>query len=88
MNQVVIEKPVLNSSFEEPKRYFKFTEDGVTDEIIEERRISQCFVLIHQKKRSENEEAFIVRHAIPFEKSANREARSLSRPPITMGMRY
>ncbi len=31
MPQVVIENPVLNSPFEEPKRHFKFTEDGITD---------------------------------------------------------
>ena len=32
MKQVVIENPILNSPFEEPRRYFKFTEDGITDE--------------------------------------------------------
>ena len=53
MKQVVIENPVLNSPFEEPKRHFKFTEDGITDEVIEERRISQYFVPIPRpKKRS------------------------------------
>jgi len=46
MKQVVIENPVLNSPFEEPKRHFRFTEDGITDEIIEARRISQYFVPI------------------------------------------
>jgi len=59
MNQVVIEDPVLNSPFEEPKRHFKFTEDGITDEIIEERRISQYFVPIPQpKKKSAKQLAF------------------------------
>lgn len=51
MKQVIIENPVLNSSFEEPKRHFKFTEDGITDEIIEERRISQYFVPIPRPKK-------------------------------------
>ena len=51
MNQVVIENPVLNSPFEEPKRHFKFTEDGITDEIIEERRVSQYFVPIPRAKK-------------------------------------
>jgi type III restriction enzyme len=51
MPQVVIENPVLNSPFEEPKRHFKFTEDGITDEIIEERRISQYFVPIPRPRR-------------------------------------
>jgi type III restriction enzyme len=51
MQQVVIENPVLNSPFEEPKRHFKFTDDGITDEIIEERRISQYFVPIPRAKK-------------------------------------
>lgn len=51
MKQVIIENPVLNSPFEEPKRHFKFTEDGITDEIIEERRISQYFVPIPRPKK-------------------------------------
>ena len=59
MPQVVIENPVLNSPFGEPKRHFKFTEDGITDEIIEERRISQYFVPIPQpKKKSAKQLAF------------------------------
>ena len=51
MQQVVIENPVLNSPFEEPKRHFMFTEDGITDEILEERRISQYFVPIPRARK-------------------------------------
>jgi type III restriction enzyme len=51
MPQVVIENPVLNSPFEEPKRHFKFTEDGITDEILEERRISQYFIPIPRARK-------------------------------------
>jgi type III restriction enzyme len=51
MKQVVIENPVLNSPFEEPKRHFRFTEDGITDEIVEARRISQYFVPIPRPKK-------------------------------------
>lgn len=51
MKQIVIENPVLNSPFEEPKRHFRFTEDGITDEVIEERRISQYFVPIPRPKK-------------------------------------
>ncbi len=40
MKQVVIENPVINSAFKEPSRHFRFTEEGITDEIIESRRIS------------------------------------------------
>ena len=51
MTQVVIENPVLNSPFEEPKQHFRFTEDGITDEIVDERRISQYFVPIPRAKK-------------------------------------
>ena len=44
MNQVVIENPILNSPYGEPNRHFRFTEDGITNEIIESRRISSYFV--------------------------------------------
>ena len=32
MKQVVIENPVMNSPFEEPKRHFRFSDDGITNE--------------------------------------------------------
>ncbi|MFZ5819763.1 MAG: BPTD_3080 family restriction endonuclease [Chloroflexota bacterium] len=51
MKQVVIENPVINSPFEEPRRHFKFTEDGITDEVVEGRRISQYFVPIPRAKK-------------------------------------
>src|SRR5512141_896638 len=51
MAQVVIENPILNSPFEEPCRHFRFTEEGITDEIIENRRISQYFVPIPRPKK-------------------------------------
>ena len=51
MAQVTIENPVLNSPFEEPRLHFKFTEDGITDEIVEGRRISQYFVPIPRPKK-------------------------------------
>jgi len=53
MLQVIIENPILNSPFEEPRRHFKFTDEGITDEIVESRRISEYFVPIPRpKKRS------------------------------------
>jgi type III restriction enzyme len=51
MPQVVIENPVINSPFEEPKRCFKFTEDGITDEITTLRRISTYFIPIPKSKK-------------------------------------
>jgi hypothetical protein len=44
--QVVIENPILNSPFEEPRRHYQFDEDGITDMIVESRRPSSYFVPI------------------------------------------
>ena len=34
MSQVIIDNPVINSPFEEPQRHFRFTDDGITAEIV------------------------------------------------------
>lgn len=34
MRQVVIENPILNSPFVEPIRHFKFTDEGITNDIV------------------------------------------------------
>lgn len=39
MSQVVIENPVINSPFDEPRRHFRFTDEGITNEIAEARRV-------------------------------------------------
>jgi type III restriction enzyme len=49
--QVVIENPVINSPFEEPKLHFRFSKDGITDEKVESRRISSYFVPIPPPKK-------------------------------------
>jgi type III restriction enzyme len=46
MPQVVIENPILNSPFEEPRRHFKFDDEGITNEIVEARRVSSYFMPI------------------------------------------
>lgn len=51
MKQVVIENPVLNSPFKEPGRHWRFTDEGITNEIVEARRTSSYFVPIAQPKR-------------------------------------
>src|SRR5450759_3843040 len=50
MPQVVIENPVINSPFQEPARNFKFADDGITDDVVEKRRISQYFIPIAAPK--------------------------------------
>jgi type III restriction enzyme len=51
MRQVVIENPVLNSPYGEPIRHWKFTDEGITDEIVEGRRISSYFVPVPQPRK-------------------------------------
>ena len=52
MPTVVIENPILNSPYEEPRRHFKFSDDGITDEIVEARRVSSYFVPIPRPKNA------------------------------------
>jgi type III restriction enzyme len=51
MPDAIIENPILNSPFTEPGQYFKFTDDGITNEIVEKRRSSGYFVPIPQPKK-------------------------------------
>ncbi len=51
MPQVVIENPVLNSAYDEPKRHFRFTDEGITNETVDGRRISSYFVPIPRPKK-------------------------------------
>jgi type III restriction enzyme len=48
---VIIENPVINSPFEEPKRHFRFSDDGITNEIVLGRRVSSYFVPIAPPKK-------------------------------------
>lgn len=51
MNQVVIENPVINSPFNLPNRHFRFTDEGITSEIVESRRRSAYFIPVPQPKK-------------------------------------
>lgn len=51
MPQVVIENPILNSPYKEPSRHFKFSDEGITNEIAESRRISSYFIPIARPKK-------------------------------------
>jgi type III restriction enzyme len=51
MAQVVIENPILNSPFEEPRRHFRFSEDGITNDIVGSRRSSSYFVPIPRPRK-------------------------------------
>ncbi len=66
MKQVVIENPVINSAFKEPSHHFLFTEDGITDEIVESRRTSAYFVPIAPPKKKGKQG--IVERCRPYQK--------------------
>jgi type III restriction enzyme len=51
MKQVVIENPVLNSPFEAPHRHFRFDDEGITNQIVEARRISSYFIPVPRPKK-------------------------------------
>jgi type III restriction enzyme len=48
---VVIENPILKSPFTEPRRHFRFAEEGITNEIVESRRPSSYFIPIAALKK-------------------------------------
>ncbi|GMV85094.1 MAG: hypothetical protein AMXMBFR80_09510 [Dehalococcoidia bacterium] len=52
MAQVVIDDPILNSSYEEPGSYRLFDDDGITNEIATGRRPSSYFVPIAALKKT------------------------------------
>lgn len=54
----VIENPIINSPFAEPRRHFKFSDEGITKQIIEERRISTYFVPIPQPRKKGKQLSF------------------------------
>ncbi len=60
MKQVVIENTILNSPFEEPTRHFKFSDEGITNEMVNERRVSSYFIPIAppKKRKSKQMELF------------------------------
>jgi type III restriction enzyme len=57
--QRLIENPILNSPFETPSRHFKFDNEGITNEIVEDRRISSYFVPIARSKKKAVQEDWV-----------------------------
>ena len=51
MARVVIENPVVNSPFEEPRRHFRFDDEGITPEIVPARRTSHYFIPIPRPRK-------------------------------------
>lgn len=46
----VIENPILNSPFREPSRHWRFADTGITNEVVDERRVSSYFMPIPASK--------------------------------------
>lgn len=53
MPDTPIENPILNSPFEEPTSHWRFGENGITNEVVEERRVSAYFMPIAKSKRED-----------------------------------
>ncbi|HEX3316182.1 MAG TPA: DEAD/DEAH box helicase family protein, partial [Gemmataceae bacterium] len=51
MKQVVIDNPILNSPFDEPKSHFRLEPDGITNEILEGRRRSMYFIPVPEPRK-------------------------------------
>jgi type III restriction enzyme len=47
----LIDNPILNPPYDEPGRHFRFDEDGITSEVVEERRGSAYFLPIPSSRR-------------------------------------
>ena len=58
MADAVIDNPILNSPFEEPTQHWKFERDGITNEIVEGRRVSSYFMPIPKSKRGKDQLQF------------------------------
>jgi type III restriction enzyme len=54
----LIENPILNSPFDEPGRYYKFDDDGITDEVVQGRRPSSYFIPIAAPKKKTKQLTF------------------------------
>src|SRR4051794_27189283 len=57
---VIIEDPILNSPFGEPSRHFRFTEEGISNEVIEKRRSSAYFIPVPRPRNRRNREQLIL----------------------------
>lgn len=58
MQQVVIENPILNSPYKEPTRHFRFSDEGITNEVADQRRVSAYFIPIASPKKKGKQLAF------------------------------
>lgn len=53
-----VSDPILNSPFSEPTRHFRFSDDGITDEVVEGRRESGYFLPIASPRKKSGQLKF------------------------------
>ena len=58
MPPVVIDNPILNGPFTEPTRHFRFSDDGITDEVVSGRRESGYFLPIAAPRKKSGQLKF------------------------------
>ena len=51
MPDATIQNPILNAPFDEPSRHFRFDDQGITNDIVENRRVSAYFIPIAQPRK-------------------------------------
>ena len=75
MTDTIIDNPIINSPFEEPRRHFRFDDAGITNEIVAHRRVSSYFMPIAQARKRTAQLAFATewtRDRIEENKAINR----------------
>jgi type III restriction enzyme len=60
MASALIDNPIINSPFKEPTRHFRFNDEGITDEIVPARRISEHLVPIPKPRNRGNQQGLFV----------------------------
>jgi type III restriction enzyme len=58
MSPDIISNPIINSPFEEPQQHFRYSEEGMTNEIVSDRWRSEYFVSVPQAKKRGKQLAF------------------------------
>lgn len=53
MADALIDNPILNSPFDEPERHWRFSEEGITGDVNEGRRVSAYFMPIARTKKAD-----------------------------------
>jgi len=59
-DRIVHRMPDVNSPFDEPRRHFYFSDDGITDKIVESRRLSSYFFPIPPSRKRSGKEQLVL----------------------------